>query len=605
MNFQLTVFQNQPFLFVHLRRCYRNIIIFLLMVSPLLAHAGSIELKLPIVNEVDNLVIQRRQVEQQAAQLERITRVVNVNTVAKDSPSLEGLSVNDQQNLNHHFVLPQGVETPCFEINQITWQGVKVIEALERESEVLIGRCIGVATLRKFQYFLGERLIEAGFVTSRALIPEQSLAKGQLTIQVLAGVVADTVVEQPELTPLIGLLGAAMPSRKNNLLNQRDLDQTLENVRRLPSQDGFSIDIMPGKGLGESILLLKSPVKPKRWHGSLSVDNSGSESTGNLYQLGGSLSYDSPFGVYDSLNFNFGSNSNIRVGDKNNRSQGLQWSAPLGYALFNIGYSRNTYKQTVLGYDLNNPIVYSGRSKVIDIGMSYVLRRDSNTKDSISLKLNRKQSFTFLNDALIDVQYKDAVGFDASYSHRHNIKQTVVDGTVGVRGLIPKLSKNYGFIQGLPDWNGNSMSAYINLNVNAPFKWGKGNFQHSKLSMQYKWQRAYKPIPYNDFFSIGGRYSVRGGDELIMMGENGYSLRSELSWRIPNSQFDLYVGYDRGAVSGVSTEGLAQRHISGAGIGIKGKVFGLNVDVSYNIPLKTLVSHQKHHQIYAQIIYDF
>jgi hemolysin activation/secretion protein len=354
------------------------------------------------------------------------------------------------------------------------------------------------------------------------------------------------------------------------------------------------------------VLSIKPPADPKRLRGSVSLDNTGSKGTGNLYQLGGTLSYDSPLGLYDSLSLNLGSNSNIRVDDKNNRSQGLQWSVPIGYAMFNLGYSRSTYKQTVAGFDPNNPIIYSGKSQGLDIGLAYVTARDANSKDTVSLKLNRKQSISYLNDAEIDVQFKDTVGFDLGYAHRHNFKAATLDVSAGLRGLIPRWTKAQGFIQGQPDWDGSTRVGSFNLSYNHPFKWGEGDKQSSKLGIQYKWQHAYSLIPQSDFFSIGGRYSVRGADESAVVGEHGYLIRSDLSWRIPSTDVDAYAAYDQGAVSGQSTTLLNHQRVSGAGLGLKGRLLGMNFDLSYNVPLvRNKATTKNPYQIYGNISIDF
>jgi hemolysin activation/secretion protein len=575
---------------------------------------------------IDPVAIERRLAEQRAALLQQTTRIVNVNTPADGQG--DGLTQAERQ----AFTLPSEAQTPCFKIDTIQWKGSDLFDWLTNQAMPVMGKCVGAGTLRKLQDHLSQSVIQSGYVTSRVLIPEQNLSEGSLLIQVIPGVITGKIVAKAEnktayksqdktsdTTPSefkaepkyiypkeIGLLAAALPSRKGELLNQRDLDQALENIRRLPSQDRFAIDIEPGTELGSSVLSIKPPADPKRLRGSLSLDNTGSTGTGNLYQLGGTLSYDSPLGLYDSLSLNLGSNSNIRVDDKNNRSQGLQWSAPIGYAMFNLGYSRSTYKQTVAGFDPNNPIIYSGKSQGLDVGLAYVMARDANSKDTVSLKLNRKQSKSFLNDAEIDVQFKDTVGFDLSYAHRHNFKAGTLDASAGLRGLIPRWTKAQGFIQGQPDWDGSTRVGSFNVSYNQPFKWGEGDQQYSKLGIQYKWQHAYSLIPQSDFFSIGGRYSVRGADESAVVGEHGYLIRSDLSWRIPSTDLDVYIAYDQGAVSGQSTTLLNHQRVSGAGLGLKGKFLGMNFDLSYNVPIvKNTVTTKKHYQIYGNISVEF
>jgi hemolysin activation/secretion protein len=571
---------------------------------------------------IDQNLIERRQAEQKAALLQQTSRTVNVNTPASGDGSVVA------QPEWKPFTVPSETQTPCFKIDSIQWKGSDLFDWLTIQAMPVMGKCVGVKTLSLLQDHLSQSVIRSGYVTSRVLIPEQNLSEGSLLIQVIPGVIAGKAVakienksQEGKENPLqnelkqelkytypkeIGLLDAALPSRKGDLLNQRDLDQALENIRRLPSQDSFAIDIEPGTELGSSVLSIKPPSDPKRLRGSLSLDNTGSKGTGNLYQLGGTLSYDSPLGLYDSLSLNLGSNSNVRAEDKNNRSQGLQWSVPIGYAMLTLGYNRSTYKQTVAGFDPDNPIVYSGKSQGLDLGLAYVVARDANSKDTLTLKLNRKQSKSLLNDAEIDVQFKDTVGYELGYTHRHNFQAATLDLSAGLRGLIPRLTKSQGFIQGQPDWDGRTRVASLNISYNQPFRWGEGDKQMSKLGIQYKWQHAYSLIPQSDFFSIGGRYSVRGADESSVVGDHGYLLRSDLSWRIPSSNTDVYLAYDQGAVSGASSAQLNHHRVSGAGLGLKGKWLGMNFDLSYNQPIvKNKGTTKNRYQLYGNISYEF
>jgi hemolysin activation/secretion protein len=146
----------------------------------------------------------------------------------------------------------------------------------------------------------------------------------------------------------------------------------------------------------------------------------------------------------------------------------------------------------------------------------------------------------------------------------------------------------------------------FNASYNQPFKWGEGDKQSSKLGIQYKWQHAYSLIPQSDFFSVGGRYSVRGADESAVVGEHGYLIRSDLSWRIPSTDTDVYIAYDQGAVSGPSTALLNHHRVSGMGLGFKGRLLGMNFDLSYNVPLVRNKAITKNpYQIYGNISIDF
>ena len=512
---------------------------------------------------------------------------------------------------------PASVSQPCFTIQAIEWQGnaratmfggqTTQFDWLSAQTMPILRRCVDAATLRGLQDHLGQSLIQAGYVTTRVLIPEQNLAQGQLKIIVIPGTVATTTAA----TPAIGALSVLLPSRAGKLLNQRDLDHALENARRLPSQDTFEIDIAPGQAQGESIVQMKSPASPKRWRGNLSIDDTGSQGTGNHYQLGGTLNYDSPLGLYDALTLNVGSNSNIGVHDKHNRSRGVQWSVPSGYALYSLGLNDSTYLQTVAGY--GGPVVYSGRSTGLEAGVNYTVHRDTRSKDSLSLKVNRKASRSYLEDTEIDVQFKDTTGYELGYARRQTFGDATLELSIGQKGNFKRYSNHPGLIIGQPDWSGHTRIHTASAQWSAPFSWqlwrpqGDGSKQKSQLQSQLKWHQAQTAVQASDYFALGGRYSIRGSDGMMSLAsDRGWLLRNDLSWTVPGTQTQLYLAYDIGRVSGHNIANLVGNRLAGAALGYKGKALGLNFDVTYGIHLKAPAGFRSTpHPLTAQMSYDF
>lgn len=74
-------------------------------------------------------------------------------------------------------------------------------------------------------------LTERGYVTSRALIPKQNLTGGTLQLKVLMGCIG-AIRNTPDSD--IGWARMVLLAGLEDLLNQRDLDQALESIRRLP-----------------------------------------------------------------------------------------------------------------------------------------------------------------------------------------------------------------------------------------------------------------------------------------------------------------------------------------------------------------------------------
>ena len=161
---------------------------------------------------------------------------------------------------------------------------------------------MGGLGLKTLQEHLHARLIDQGRVTARVLVPEQSLAAGTLTLRYVPGRISAVQSEGAA-----GWWRTALPTWPGGELNQRDLDQALENIRRLGSQADASIDVAPGPELGDSDIVIK-PGTGKRWHAYIGGDNAGMESTGKE-QINAGLTLDSPLFLYDQFSVSWNSNA--------------------------------------------------------------------------------------------------------------------------------------------------------------------------------------------------------------------------------------------------------------------------------------------------------
>lgn len=479
------------------------------------------------------------------------------------------------------LVFPE--ESPCFTIGQVVWDGAGPPTALRRDAETTLGQCIGGQGLRVLQEHLMARLIDRGQITARVLVPEQSLATGTLTLRYVPGRVSGV---KSEGAP--GWWRTALPTWPGGEVNQRDLDQALENIRRLAGQADASIDVAPGPELGDSDIIIK-PGTGKRWHAYVGGDNAGMESTGKN-QVNAGLTLDSPLFLYDQLSVSWNSNADLRNSDAGSRAASINYSIPFGYWTLFAGASKSRYRQTVAGFD--EPIVYGGTSKQVEAGVSVVPYRGASYKGTAMLKFLRKHANSTLNDIDIEVQRRDVVGYEFSYGHRHYIDQMVLDLGGGVRGTLPQFSDQPGYVYGDPDWNGRSTILTANAGLYLPFK-----VAGQQLAYQANWQiqHAKTPIVPADYFTIGNRYAVRGFDgQMTLAAEDGWTLRNDLSLNLGNLGQQLYAGLDAGRVGGPAAQYLASRTLVGAVAGLRGRIavpgvanaVNASYDLSAGWPLK-------------------
>lgn len=494
-----------------------------------------------------NDAIERRQEQQQEAARERAMARPDVLTPGPAEPALAG-----------PLILRN--ESPCFPIKTVHWEDADEFEWLQAEASILPGQCVGGQGLEAIQDYFSARLVVRGYMTTRVLIPEQSLASGELRLRVVAGHITGVKAEG---TP--GWWRTALPTRPGGLVNQRDLDQGMENMRRLQGQADASIDLVPGKKPGDTELVVK-PGTGKRWHALITGDNAGLDNTGK-YQMGGTLTVDSPLFLYDSLTISGNTNANLGNGAAGARSSAINYSIPFGYwnAFFNANQSK--YHQTVAGFE--GDIAYGGRSTQIEAGLGYVPFRNASGKTSLYGKVFRKTASTTLDGIDIAVQRRDFVGYEVGASHRQYLGNTVLDIGAAWRASLPAHSKTPGFVLGDPDWGGKSELLLANAGLMVPFQVAGQRLRYQgNLRMQY----AHTRILPSDYFVIGNRYSVRGFDEqLTLAAENGVTWRNDVAWQLGNTGQEAFVGFDAGHVSGPSAAFLVGQTLMGAVIGARGR----------------------------------
>ncbi|WP_235515159.1 ShlB/FhaC/HecB family hemolysin secretion/activation protein [Achromobacter sp. Root83] len=494
-------------------------------------------------------------------------------------------------------------ETPCFVIRDLSWEAAAPPEALARAASAVLGQCVGGLGLRALQEALIGMLVDDGQITARVVVPEQSLAAGTLTLRYLPGRISAVNGEGT-----IGWWRTALPTGPGGELNQRDLDQALENVRRLGSQADAVIDIAPGPQPGDSDIIVR-PGTGKRWHGYLGGDNGGMDTVGK-YQLNAGLTLDSPLFLYDQLSVSWNSNAHWRDAESHTRAASINYSIPFGYWAFFAGASRSTYRQTVAGFE--EPILYGGTTKQIQAGVSVVPYRGTAYKGNLAFTLLRKRTESTLNDIPIDVQRRDVTGYEISYGHRHYVGQAVLDIGGGVRGTLPQFSDQPGYVYGDPDWNGRSTILTANAGLYLPFKVAEQPFAY-----QANWQiqHAKTAIVPADYFTIGNRYAVRGFDgQVTLAAEDGWTLRNDLSLDlervtgVPGQQ--LYTGVDVGRVGGPSAAYLSGRTLVGAVAGLRGRFSLPYINASYDLsagwPLKKPESLQTASTVFAMaVMFEF
>lgn len=188
-----------------------------------------------------------------------------------------------------HATLVFPAESPCFAISRLEWKNAEAFAWLVRAVQVQ-DVCIGSEGITRLRDHLRYLLIERGYVTTQVLIGQQDLRAGKLEIELLPGRIGSIA----ETGDAPGRRQMAMPMAEGDVLNLRDLDQTLENIRTVAGDASVRMVLEPGKEFGQTDLAIHHAPEVRRWRAIVTADNSGIDATGKN-QLGGVLVVDSPW----------------------------------------------------------------------------------------------------------------------------------------------------------------------------------------------------------------------------------------------------------------------------------------------------------------------
>lgn len=458
------------------------------------------------------------------------------------------------------------------------------LKAVYTENDFALPYCLGSKGIDTLLKRIQNRLIEQGYITTRVVIQPQDLTQERLVITAIPGTINLLQIQDLSKFPSVSAATHffALPMSSGDILNIRDIEQGLENLKRNASAEvDIQIEATEDVGKSDIVITYKQgfPI-----HLTLGLDDSGSKATGRL-QGSATLSWDNIFSLNDLFYAAFTKgirrNSDNAEGAYGSQNVSMYYSVPWRKWLLTLSGSEYNYYQTVAG--AFEDYEYSGKSKQTKASLGRLLYRDGVRKTSMSLSLWLRKSFNFVNDTEVEVQRRRMAGWEIELQHTEYLGNITLQVEAGY-----KRGTGAGKSLRAPEelYNeGTSRPKIItaSVGIHYPFKLINQYFRfHSAWNAQ--WNKTH--LIQQDRFSIGGRYTVRGFDgELTLSGERGWLWRNELSWNIAGKGQELYLGLDTGSVRTVYEQQLGQS-LTGGVIGLRGKLWGVNYDYFVGAPLR-------------------
>ena len=370
----------------------------------------------------------------------------------------------------------------------------------------------------------------------------------------------------------------AFPTRPGRLLYLRDLDEGLEQMKRVPADD-VTMQIAPAQAPGESDIII-SVKRSSPFQAAIDVNNSGTAQTG-IYQGSLTLAYDNIARANDILNVTLNSPAQKGV-VSGNRGNTISYSIPSGYWTFTAQASKYDYAQNVAGFE--GSFTLSGTQHHTEVDAAKTVARTSSSTTGVVMRLAADSSRSFVDDTEIDVQHTSASYAELDLTHAGAARRRgATTSPWAMRNGVPLFGT-------LPDVN--APNAPTNFYTMTVIDASAGLPLHY-LGATFVWRPAFhgqatpNEIAASQQFSIGNRYSVRGFDgSSSLIAESGYSFRNDLELALKHGNA-IYIGYDTGCVWGPNTQFLVGHSLTGMAVGLRGTGKHVNYDASLGFAISS------------------
>lgn len=449
------------------------------------------------------------------------------------------------------------------------------------------GRCLNSGDIEDILSAITREYVSRGFITTRVYLPQQSLVNGMLTIQVLEGKIEKYHIDESK-TPAGNVnLYTTFPSSPGDVLNLRDIEQGIDQINALPSNSA-TMQIIPGEGEGQSVVSVAN-VPSSSWRVGVSYDNTGQKATGQD-QHGANLETDNPLGLGDKLRLSYQTADPARREIAYSDVFSINYTWPLGYSTFSVGYLETSYRQLQV-LPSGNKYSAKGSSESSYGSISRLLYRDQLSKLNLSTTLTQKSSENFFADQPLRATSPDL---------------SVWDVDISAMRLLPNLGMfnlGFGITQGTALFgathNSNELGspqAQYQKNRQSLFF----NLSYAATSYTLTWDsqtlaQQSKDILYgSEQMSVTGPNAVRGFTTNFLSGNSAFYSRNNFSVGRPvsmnglNASAKAYVGIDFGSVSPTNITSGRTGQVSGVTIGTQFGFGNASLDVSYSKPMHTL-----------------
>lgn len=467
---------------------------------------------------------------------------------------------------------------PCFVIHSVNLQGAQALPSSRLQPLVAqtLGKCLDLAGIDDLLRRITQAYVDAGYITSRAYIPEQDVADGSLDILIVEGRIADIEGPFSQRT-----LAWTFPSGAGEWLQLRDLEQGLDNLNRLPSNN-VTMQLLPGPEAGSSIVHLANRAGSPRRYG-LTLDGQNVQD-GGRWKTSLQFDYDAPLGLADSLSLTL--NRDVAE-DEGGRTPAASFSygLPLGYWRLGVEHFASSYRQPVAG--TVQRFVSSGISRTQELNVQRLLHRDAHGKLEARAALQRKRTRNRVEDVVLAVSSPDLSILSAGMQWQRR-------WTPGSLSAAATYHRGVSWFDATRERDiGNGIDAqFEKVTLNANWR-QSADVQAVSLDWSLGVQGQYSGSDHlysAEQFAVAGLATVRGFHAGGINGNRGLAVRSDVSHAMPPPRIlqgvlaavSPYAGVDAGWVPHTTLDAVSYGRLVSASAGLRAQGKGWQAHLAFS-----------------------
>ncbi|MEL5515611.1 ShlB/FhaC/HecB family hemolysin secretion/activation protein [Serratia bockelmannii] len=471
--------------------------------------------------------------------------------------------------------MPDAQEKTCQRVNRIVFQGAEHLSwsAKQKLAASYQGHCLTLSRLSTLVRETTNAYLQRGYITSQAWLPEQDIVGGELTVAVSEGRIEAITLDGQETSAL----KMAYPGLVGGVLNLRDIEQGMEQLNRLPSQQ-VTIDIQPGKRPGYSSVLLRRTATRLPASLTFGADNSGQKNTGTG-QMNAGVVLDNPLRLADQWSLSASRDDEFHH-DHRSRSLNGGLSLPYGYWLFSYQAAWNDFYQHIPVQTVRYR--YAGNAITQRLGVNRTLLRDGRQKLALDMALSRRRT----ENRLAGQRLTNSSVTLTSLSAGLNYSRTLAGGYLTLNPTVSHGLRALGATPDAPAEPYAARSEFRKLTLSA-------SYFYPLTPSRYYLTSAYGQTSADNLYagerlSVGGQYSVRGFKEQYLTGNRGAYWRNELNQQLGTvplaGEVSLTVALDAGWLHS-ETHRVDGGGMAGASLGLATNSRGFNQSFTLGKPL--------------------